>query len=292
MTSKLRAYLELIRVGNLFSAAADVVAGYYYVGGGSADDGKVGWLIAASVCLYAGGVALNDACDADRDAVERPLRPIPSGRVTRAAAIRLSVTLIGMGTILAMSVSLASTVTAGMLVGAILLYNFHAKTTAWGPWVMGTCRALNLTLGMGLHANVATAPVICAMVLIGLHIASLTYFARDEAGTSPRSRLRLGAAGVAATTLGLCALPALQTVPRWTVVLAAIPFAGFLLWIGFRAAADPSPTRVQTGVRVYLISLIAFDAMLAAIGSGPGAAKFVAALALPMILLTTKFRAT
>ena len=46
-------------------------------------------LLAASTLLYAGGVALNDVYDADVDRQERPERPIPSGRVSLAAARRL-----------------------------------------------------------------------------------------------------------------------------------------------------------------------------------------------------------
>ena len=35
-------------------------------------------------CLYAAGMVLNDAFDAELDARERPERPIPSGRISRS----------------------------------------------------------------------------------------------------------------------------------------------------------------------------------------------------------------
>ena len=47
-------------------------------------------LTAASSCLYLAGMALNDYADREVDAVERPGRPIPSGRVTPGFALGLA----------------------------------------------------------------------------------------------------------------------------------------------------------------------------------------------------------
>ena len=45
-------------------------------------------LVASSSCLYLAGMALNDYADRDVDAVERPGRPIPSGRVSPGVRAR------------------------------------------------------------------------------------------------------------------------------------------------------------------------------------------------------------
>ena len=47
-------------------------------------------LVAASSCLYLAGMALNDYADREVDAVERPGRPIPSGRVSPGFALGLA----------------------------------------------------------------------------------------------------------------------------------------------------------------------------------------------------------
>ncbi|GAB3998994.1 hypothetical protein GCM10029992_26480 [Glycomyces albus] len=44
-------------------------------------------IAAASVCLYWAGMAANDWADRELDAVERPTRPIPSGRVGPGQAL-------------------------------------------------------------------------------------------------------------------------------------------------------------------------------------------------------------
>ena len=82
-----RAYLELVRLPNLFTAVGDIVAGYLVVSRGvDVSWGVLAILIASSVCFYAGGVVLNDYFDRDVDAVERPERPIPSGRIREGSA--------------------------------------------------------------------------------------------------------------------------------------------------------------------------------------------------------------
>ena len=308
MNVRVRAYLELVRVGNLFSAAADIVAAYYYAGilavgtippplprgdtGGFSADANLPTLLLASVLCYAGGVALNDVCDAERDMLERPERPIPSRRISRATAKRLSYALLGLGMLLAISVSFRATVLAELLVSSIFLYNFHLKSTAFGPVVMGGCRALNIALGMDALPTLASLPAVAPLLLMWLYIASVTYFARDEAAISTKRRLTAGTIGVTAATLGLFTL--LWVLPNGRIVGAslAVVLAALVVWIGLRAVLTPEPARVQGAVRGFLIALIAFDAILAGIAAGPVAARNVAVLALPMIAITTRFRAS
>ena len=107
----IRAYLELVRLPNLFTAMADVLAGYLTVtapnaGSGQAvfDGEQLAWLIVSTVCLYGGGITLNDYFDEPVDRVERPERPLPSGRVSRAAARRFAIALFVLAGLAAASV--------------------------------------------------------------------------------------------------------------------------------------------------------------------------------------------
>ncbi len=68
---------------------------------GPRDGWVLGLLLAASGMLYAAGVTLNDWFDRELDARERPGRPIPSGRVSAAAAGRLGWGLLGVGAAMA-----------------------------------------------------------------------------------------------------------------------------------------------------------------------------------------------
>ena len=154
-----RAYLELVRLPNLFTAVGDIVAGYLIVSRGV----DVSWrdlviLTLASVCLYAGGVVLNDYFDRDVDAVERPERPIPSGRVAARDALKLGVRLLCLGCVFAFVVGIPSLLVAVLLAGCIWLYDAKGKRIEYvGSLNMGACRFLNVVLGASgaapLHAE-------------------------------------------------------------------------------------------------------------------------------------------
>ena len=96
MKSDVDAYLALIRPVNCAITFLSVT-----VGAGMADDlfNPVRALTAAlSAALIAGGGnALNDACDEATDRINRPYRPIPSGRVSRRASLRLATILFVVG---------------------------------------------------------------------------------------------------------------------------------------------------------------------------------------------------
>src|SRR3954464_260986 len=80
---------ELVRLPAVLSVPGDVLLG-------AAASGQMGNVprtagVGASSCsLYLAGMALNDYADREVDAVERPSRPIPSGRVSPAFALGLA----------------------------------------------------------------------------------------------------------------------------------------------------------------------------------------------------------
>src|SRR6516164_6711151 len=82
-------HMQLVRLPNVFTAAADSLAGWLLVGGTLAEPRRWLPLAAASMVLYAAGMALNDYFDVDIDRVERPGRPIPTGRVSATFAAGL-----------------------------------------------------------------------------------------------------------------------------------------------------------------------------------------------------------
>ena len=76
-----RAWLQLLRPANVATALADVLAGAAVAGAAWPPAPVVYWLLVATACLYAGGIVFNDYFDRTLDAIERPERPIPSGRI-------------------------------------------------------------------------------------------------------------------------------------------------------------------------------------------------------------------
>ena len=133
-----RAYIELSRPVNGAIALAGVGVGACVAmqgrrSGWTADDAwstvAVG---AATLLILSAGNALNDACDADIDRVNRPDRPIPSGRVSSRGAVRFAVVLTALGVILAWSVNgMAVAVASGASV-CLVAYALVLKATPLG----------------------------------------------------------------------------------------------------------------------------------------------------------------
>jgi len=85
MLRRIAAHLEILRPHNMLAAGFAVYAGYH-AAGGRATDGIV-WLAALCALATGGGNVANDAFDADIDRVNKPKRPIPSGRMSVRAAL-------------------------------------------------------------------------------------------------------------------------------------------------------------------------------------------------------------
>jgi 4-hydroxybenzoate polyprenyltransferase len=95
----LRDHLELVRAPAALTVLGDTVAGAAWAGHPVTT--RRALLPAASACLYAGGMALNDWADRDLDALERPGRPVPSGRVSPRRALAVAAALGAAGLALA-----------------------------------------------------------------------------------------------------------------------------------------------------------------------------------------------
>ncbi len=307
MRRKLLAYLDLVRIPNVFTAVADIIAGFLYVGCGPGDWLTLLLLGGASSCLYGGGAALNDVRDVERDTRERPSRPIPSGRVSRHAALGLAVVLLAAGLAFSAAVSGKAAVVAALLVASIVLYDTVFKSTVLAPSLMGLCRGLNLSLAMSSAPDLWDGRTIVPVALMWLYATSVTFFARDEAagagarmdsrtsmvsGTSMRGRLLAGTAGICLAVGGLAGL-------CWVIHDVRVEYLGLVALMGltlgyrgFAAAANPQPLQVQRAVKTFVVSFIAFDTCIAWASQGPLAALAVAVIILPTILLGRLFRVT
>ncbi|MFD3567131.1 UbiA family prenyltransferase [Streptomyces sp. NPDC058667] len=141
----LRAWGELLRVSALLSVPGDALAGA--AAAGIRPGRGTAWAIGASLCLYEAGMALNDWADRDVDAVERPHRPLPSGRVAPGAALGAAGALTVTGLALASRAGRPALAVASALAATVWAYDLRLKHTAAGPAAMATARGLDLLLG-------------------------------------------------------------------------------------------------------------------------------------------------
>jgi 4-hydroxybenzoate polyprenyltransferase len=259
-----RSFLELLRPANVVTAVADVLAGAAVAR--ASWSGHFWWLVPSTACLYAGGVVLNDYFDRHVDAIERPERPIPSGRVAAGAAAMLGASLLAAGVAFAAASGTSSAAMAAAVAFAVLLYDARGKRHAFlGPINMGACRALNLLLGMTAASGVVAVSWPLGLLPL-IYIAGVTVLSRGEVsgGKRPVALLALILAGlVAGAALGLATQTPDRVALVWAVILAA-GFAMRLLPPFWRAWRDPSPATIRIAVRTGVLSLVLLDAVIAA----------------------------
>jgi hypothetical protein len=172
----LKTFLELIRIPGVFTAHADILAGALIAGAGMKQIPDLVLLLIASSCFFSAGMALNDFFDRNIDQMERPTRPIPSGRISKEAALFLGMTMLTTGVIFAFLVNAVSFTIALLAASAILLYDGGLKKIRFlGPLNMGFCRYLNLLLGLSilpLSSETMLIPVLTWLYIFGITVLS------------------------------------------------------------------------------------------------------------------------
>ena len=292
--TRVKPYLQLVRLPNLFTAAADSLAGWLIVRGTLDEPGRWVPLVLASVTIYAGGIVLNDVFDYEVDLRERPKRPLPSGRVSRRFAAWAGGTALTLGPILAaLSGSASSLIVALILAACVLAYDAGLKRTVLGPEVMGACRGLNLLLGLS-QAEALGGPIGWLLAVgLALFVVGVTWISRSEVEEGLTQGL---VAGLAIQLVGLLVLAVACSRAGWfsptgstwrilpsvgdgLVVLLAV--AAIVGRAGLRALRTPIPATLQSAVKTGVLSLVWLDVAAVASTRGLGVAAIVAALWLP-----------
>lgn len=304
--SKLLPYLRLLRIPNVFTAIADIAMGFLFVSHSLVPLGGFLLLVASSCGLYLAGMVLNDVFDIKIDRVERPFRPLPSQQISlkQARLLGLGLLLTGVfcGTLAGLFFSsvdsawFRSGAIAILLAGCVLLYDGLLKKTMLGAIAMGTCRTLNVLLGMSLYPAAGSpawfsfsAAQWCVAGGIGIFITGVTWFARTEARNSSRVLLIFGLA-VMAVGIGVMACVELFGQPTqfsnpvvWPALLTLLTVSVFRR--GFLAVVNPEPKKVQATVKQAIYSLIVLDAAVCMAIRGPMWAIAILALMIPMLVL-------
>jgi 4-hydroxybenzoate polyprenyltransferase len=293
--SKLRAYCELARLPNVFTAMADILAGYWLAAEQFRWSAALGWLLLASACLYSAGIVFNDLHDIEIDRQERPARPLPSGRISVRSAWRVVFVLILAGLAAATLAGLQgspllprTSLVALALIAAIVAYDFGLKATWLGPINMGACRALNFLMAVTAcdlsgvdsrrHVMIITAGIL-------IYIASITYFGHNEAGVSGRGRLIAGGFGIGVAIWMVGSVSIVRSgYPDFTMVLWLI-LAIHLARVTIRAIRNPSSSMVKYAMKTFVMSIIVVDAIIASAAGGWQAGVIVLALLAPALVL-------
>ena len=302
-SSRLFAYLQLTRPANVVTAIADIWAGFAVAGawayisldfGSSEDEFLINlvWLSLSTIGLYAGGVAFNDVFDAELDAVERPERPIPSGRVSKSSAAWMSFLLLAMGVAAAAQVNWISAGLAFSVAVLAVLYDYWGKHQHLiGPINMGLCRTGNLLLGISVLPEIL--PKFWPLGLLPLvFVAAITMISRGEVHGKNKMALYAGLLMYVLVILTIGSMPILHGTTIWEV----LPFLALLSYMVFppliKAISTQDPKLIGKSVKAAVISLIIVNSAIAAAFAG-WKIGIIVLLLLPVSLwLARKFAVT
>jgi 4-hydroxybenzoate polyprenyltransferase len=281
---RLLAFAQLLRIPNVFTAFADIALASSVAATILPSTPTAFWVAAvllalSSGCLYLAGMVWNDVFDRKEDAISRPNRPLPSGRIRLRTAIVLGVILFLLGLLLAAMAGLPTIERAsgwnpeplfyaiGIML-AVLIYDGGLKRTSIGPVGMGSCRFLNVLLGLstcpddaidaGLRIHLAG--------VIGIYIVGVTWFARTEEGQSNRRQLIAAASVIALALVLALVLKARLPIESGTVGLFPYLLVLFGFFVGrpvVRAISSRGPREVQAAVKRCVLGLVGLDALLA-----------------------------
>jgi 4-hydroxybenzoate polyprenyltransferase len=268
------AALQMMRPANIVTAWADILVGVSVTGciptSITLHETQISfislfYLLIATTGLYGGGVVFNDVFDAELDAIERPERPIPSGRATVRFGIALGSGLLILGIVAALQVSYLSGAIALSIALLALFYDAIGKHhPIVGPLNMGCCRGGNWLLGVSIIAPMVLERGAIALIPI-FYIAAITAISRGEVHGGDRliGSLAVGLLGL--VSLGLVTLGNLDPQAHYKL-LFMLPFGllwGYWVFPAFiQAARHPDADLIRNAVRTGIIALIALDSAI------------------------------
>lgn len=188
---RFRAWMELVRLPNLFTVPGDPLAGYFLAVAVSGQFHpfpkwhNVVAVAAASTFIYVTGLIWNDVAHFSHDMKERPSRPLPSGRISPTAASVAGTATALIGLLCAYLAGPAVVVPAIGLLCLALFYDFFAsRFHVAGSLAMGCCRGFSMYMGIvmvhGLRVPMDDLRVLISFVCLIGYIASVTYISRNE----------------------------------------------------------------------------------------------------------------
>jgi hypothetical protein len=279
--SSASAWLQLARVSNTPTVVSNTVAGAV-LASTAAGAGEVAVVAGSMALFYTAGMMLNDLLDYEVDVRERPERPLPSGAVSRPAALTAVIVLFAAGEALLLLEGREPFLAGLGLIGLIVLYDAWHKGNPLSPVLMGACRALVYFVAALAVAGEVPLEVVTAAAVLLIYIVGLTQVAKAEGGGM------LGAWPLAAVVAAIGYWVGWAN-GAWFVLL----LVAFAAWVWRSLWLIRGAHRIGHGVVSLIAGISLFDALaVASVEGSPAAVGICLAAFLVTIALQTKIAGT
>lgn len=305
---KLRQYLLLVRLPNVFTTPSNILVGYLATTPPAEANGfHLAALMVSSGLLYIAGVVLNDYFDVEVDRRERPSRPLASGSISKERAMSIALIALAAANAIALAVSPASLAVSAALTAAIIAYDYRLKRSPAGPFAMGSTRFLNVILGASpaLSAAVASggravpvpgiwAAAIFAATSLFVYIIAIMILSKKEVGNEkPNTSAAFSIIFAMIASIALADIFLLQL--QWVFLINLMIFAAVIVATYKRLIITeswPDSNPVQQAIKNMVISIIILDSVFVSGMAGFPYGMATLVLIAPAILLAKKLYVT
>lgn len=253
----IKSYFQLVRFPGIFTAFSNILLGFFLSSEFIVDWFNLFPLLAASGFLFLAGMTLNDYFDYKIDKNERPDRPLPSGKISRKAALYLGIALFIAANISASFVGFQAIMISIIMTILILAYDIKLKNIKTiGILNLSSIRFLNVILGSSMV--LFNFEIIWISIPITIFIAGISTLAKTESSIYPRTAKIINLVLVLFTISYVIVLTYDAGFTHW-LVLGVFVIVNYLPWMVIKEKSSKTTQKIVT---IQLLSIPILDAIL------------------------------
>jgi 4-hydroxybenzoate polyprenyltransferase len=303
-----RQYIILVRLPNVFTAASNILPGYFTVITAAASSFPninilyLAGLMTSSSLLYLAGIVFNDYFDIEIDKKERPSRPLPSGKITKRKALTIAISSIIAANVLTLLINLTSFLVAVILTTIIIAYDYRLKhNTITGPITMGFARFVNIILGASpalptlLLSTASSKMLLFIATSMFLYVVAIGILSKKEVNGKATKLVIILSLSIVFVNIASITIAGLIGIFQ-SAVFANLALFSIVIVIIFRPIlrdlGSLAPIHIQNIIKNMIISIIILDSVFVSgiIGLPYGFATLL--LIIPSVILARKLYLT
>jgi 4-hydroxybenzoate polyprenyltransferase len=303
-----RQYIILVRLPNIFTAASNVLSGYFTIVATVSSSFinlhllyLVG-LMTSSSLLYLAGIVFNDYFDIEIDKKERLTRPLPSGKITKRKALTIAISSMIAANVIALVINWTSFIIAIILTTIIIAYDYRLKhNNITGPIIMGLARSINVILGASpalstlLLSVTASKMLLFIAISLFLYVVAISILSKKEVSGKATNLIIISSLSIVFVDIAAIAIAGLIGIFQPAVFAFLVLFSVVMI-ITFRPILrgldNLAPIDIRNIIKNMIISIIILDSVFVSglIGLPYGFATLL--LLVPSVLLSRKLYLT
>ena len=279
----LRNIFQLVRFPGIFTAFSNILIGFFLASNGNFEFNTLPFLLTTTGLLFAGTMIMNDYADHKIDSVERPKRPLVSGKISRKVALYLIIICFSIANLSALMIGETSIIISLLMTGLITSYNFKLKNiSVVGILAISIIRFLNIILGFSIVE--LSLDVLPYAIPLGIYVAGISILAKNELNTNSRDGIlnKIFLAGTVTSIIYLI----IQNFSETSIIFLGV----FLILIFFSLKFNR--TNISKIVTIQILGIILLDAVIVSLNNEFVYGIILSSFIIPAYIITKKLYIT